>query len=129
MDIPRNRIRIPKHTLRCLGRPGFVRLLINPETRTLAIEVCDQFEPRKHRVPDRVLNTKQCFEICSTRLCDQLCMSTQWEKKNTYKIFAKAQAGEQLLMFNFDEAYQSVAGMLVAYPDGKGYDDKGYTDP
>ena len=124
MDLVRSRIRIPKHTLRALGNPGFVRLLINPETRTLAVEVCDHTEPRKHRVPDHVMKTKQCFEIRSLSLCDQLCMHTNWDNKRAYKLFATAQAGEQLLLYHFDEAYLSAGGMLVSESPGKGASDE-----
>lgn len=119
VDLVRSRIRIPKHTLRALGNPGFVRLLINPENRTLAVEVCDHTEPRKHRIPDHVMKSKQCFEIRSLSLCDQLCMHTHWDNKRAYKLFAKAQAGDQLLLYRFDEAYQSIGGMIVMDSDGK----------
>lgn len=112
-DMPRRRIRIPKHTLRSLGNPEFVRLLINPETRSLAIEVCDQTEPRKHRVPAHVKNSKICYEIYSASLFDQLREHTGWDGQHAYKLFAKAQAGERLLVFQYDEAYRSVAGMLI----------------
>lgn len=88
-------------------------MLINPEARTLAVEVCDQAEPRKHRIPDHIMNSKQCFEICSSSLCDQLRMHTRWEENSAYKLFATAHAGEQLLLYHFDEAYLSVGGMLI----------------
>ena len=128
VDMAHCRIRIPKHTLRCLGNPGFIRLLINPETRTLAVEVCDQSEPRRHRVPKYVMNSKQSFEIYSASLCDQLRMHTSWGEHNAYKLFAAAQAGEQLLIYNYDEACLSVGGMLVSDSAKKGTVNEYQTD-
>ena len=120
VDIAHCRIRIPKHTLRSLGNPGYIRLLINPDSRTLAVEVCDPNEPRKHRVPNYVMNSKQCFEIYSASLCDQLRIHTSWREHSAYKLFATAQAGEQLILFRFDEACLSVGGMLVLDSARKG---------
>lgn len=113
VDLSRRRIRIPKITLRSLNKPEFIRLLINPETRTLAIEACDQTEPRKHRISPQTMMSRNSFEICSSSLCDQLQIHANWKKGTPYKMFATAQAGNQLLLFKFDDAIPSVAGVLI----------------
>lgn len=109
----RHRIRVSKHTLRHLGSPKFVRLLINPETRTMGLEVCGQDDARRHRVPDYVMKSKQCYEINSVPFCEQLQQHTDWKKGNSYKLFAIAQAGDQLLMFKLDDAILSTGGVLI----------------
>ena len=97
LDFPRNRIRINKSVLKSLNNPTYVRLLINPDTRSIAIEACDDTEPRKHRIPSYVKNSKQCFEIRSMSFFEQLAIHTQWDTHLRYKVCAMAQAGEQLL--------------------------------
>ena len=119
VDLSRNRIRIPKITLRSLNKPEFIRLLINPETRSLAIETCDQSEPRKHRITAHAMASRNSYEICSTSLCDQLRVHANWVEGGRYKMFASAQAGNQLLLFKFDDAIPSIAGILMPDFDGK----------
>lgn len=113
LDFPRNRIRINKSVLKSLNNPTYVRLLINPDTRSIAIEACDDTEPRKHRIPSYVKNSKQCFEIRSMSFFEQLAIHTQWDTHLRYKVCAMAQAGEQLLLFRFDDAFLSAQGRPV----------------
>ena len=113
LDFPRTRIRINKRVLKSLNNPDYIRLLINPETRTIAIEACDDTEPLRHRIPFYVKNSKQCFEIRSLSFFEQLARYTQWDFKSRYKVCASAQAGEQLLLFRFDDAFLSAAGYPV----------------
>ena len=112
-DFTRNRIRITRQTLRSLGQPDFIRLLINPENRTLAIEVCDHNEPRGHRVPDYIINSSNCYEITSKPLLEKLLYHTKWDPRGKYKMFATALADKQLILFNFDEAYRTAGGLLI----------------
>lgn len=113
LDFPRQRIRINKRVLKNLNDPHYVRLLINPDSRTIAIEACDDTEPLRHRIPIYVRNSKQCFEIRSLSFFEQLARHTQWDTKKRYKVCASAQAGEQLLLFRFDDAFLSAAGYPV----------------
>ena len=113
LDFPRNRIRINKSALKSLNNPTYIRLLINPDTRSIAIEACDDTEPRKHRIPSYVKNSKQCFEIRSMSFFEQLAIHTQWDTHLRYKVCAMAQAGEQLLLFRFDDAFLSAQGRPV----------------
>ena len=110
LDFPHRRIRINKRVLKSLNNPDYVRLLINPSTRTIAIESCDDSEPRKHRIPTYVKNSKQCFEIKSMSFFEQLASHTEWDTQSAYKVCASAQAGDQLLLFRFDDAFLSVQG-------------------
>ena len=120
VDMTRNRIRVPKHTLRSLGTPDFVRLLINPEARTMVLEVCGPDDSRRHRIPSYVMNSKQCYEINSIPFCEQLQEHTKWKNGSAYKLFASAQAGEQLLIFKLDEARLSASGVLIMEAGEKG---------
>jgi len=113
LDFPHQRIRINKRVIRSLENPDYVRLLINPESKTIGIESCDDKEPLRHRVPAHVKTTKKCFEICSLSFLEQLAKHTHWDTHHAYKVCASAQAGTQLLLFRFDDAFRSVAGYPV----------------
>lgn len=86
----------------------------------MCLEVCDQNDARRHRVPDYVMTSKQCYEINSVPFCEQLQQHTDWRKGSTYKLFASAQAGEQLLVFELDGAILSATGLIIMSA-GKNY--------
>lgn len=44
---------------------------------------------------------------------EQLAIHTQWDTHLRYKVCAMAQAGEQLLLFRFDDAFLSAQGRPV----------------
>jgi len=85
----------------------------------MGLEVCGQDDSRRHRVPEHVMKSKQCYEICSVPFCEQLQQHTDWKNGNGYKLFASAQAGEQLLVFKLDDAIRSAGGILVIDADRK----------
>lgn len=119
LDFKRSRIRINKKALYSLNNPDFIRLLINPETRTIAIESCDDKEPLRHRIPVYVKNSKQCFEIKSLSFFEQLAEHTKWDTSHSYKVCASALAGRQLLLFRFEDAFVSVGGKPVIRDEEK----------
>ena len=68
----RRRIRIPKPALRLIGSPHYVRLLIDPEERYIAVIPGKEGESMSHRVPDKIYHSHCSYEICSMTLMEQL---------------------------------------------------------
>lgn len=101
-----NRIRITKETLLCLGDPRFVQLLINPETRMLAIRCVDKMESgdQTHRV--KYQNSHDCyFEMYSKPLVEKFGdVFEQFDKGSTYRFYGEAYPTQQLACFHLSDA-------------------------
>ncbi len=65
IDYPRNRIRIHKKTLRIMGTPEYVLLIVNPEQKTLCIVCSDASIQGSHKIH---INNSHCIELCSKSL-------------------------------------------------------------
>ena len=55
LAFPDNRIRINMSSLRALQYPHYVRLLINPVQKTIALQISDRDDPRCHRIMKKIL--------------------------------------------------------------------------
>jgi len=105
IDLKRDRIRIYKRTLRSLGDPEYILLLVNPEERTLAILRSDRTDLRAHRLPRARFNDKQCIEIASKpllRCLHNLC--SEWHDDRLYRIYGEIIPSEGIVQFNLAES-------------------------
>ena len=50
IDLKKNRIRIHKSTLRLLGSPPFIKLLLSPKHRAIAVLKCEKQVPRGQEI-------------------------------------------------------------------------------
>ena len=85
IDTKQNRIRIHKATLRALGSPHYLSLVINPEEHTLGITAGSAEDRTAHRISTSVLHSKECCELHSTSLIRallQLC--PEWHDYGKY---------------------------------------------
>lgn len=67
IDLKKNRIRVHKAMLHKLGDPKFIQLLVNPESRAVAIRCVDvplSGEPT-HKVTEQKLRSDNSYEIYS----------------------------------------------------------------
>ena len=51
IDMKKYRLRIHKQTLKALGYPNFVQLLISPKSRVIVILKCEKETPGKQEIP------------------------------------------------------------------------------
>ena len=67
IDMKKFRIRIHRPTLRAIGNPKLIQLLVNPEKRAVAIRAVGQEVPddQVHRIVQRRLQTENSYEIYS----------------------------------------------------------------
>ena len=74
LDMKRNRIRIHKPAIHMLGDPTLIQLLFDPEDMEVAI-VCPESEVpggQEVRINPRGLNSRNCFEFCSSMFLKKL---------------------------------------------------------
>ncbi len=108
IDIRKGRIRIYKTTLRLLGRPNYIRLLVNPSTAFLVIEPLSSPKGDYHRIDWRMLDGRNSCELYSNYLIQCLVKAcTNWESDENmenYRISGKYYKNNNVAAFNFKEA-------------------------
>ena len=104
VDFRQNRVRVHKCTLHMLGDPDYIRLLINPENRLIAIQITDGDDPCGHHVRHHTMASKNCFEIHSLQLLENLHKCTAWDVDSTYSLVAHSCIDNSMMVFKIDEA-------------------------
>ncbi len=106
VDLKKYRIRIHKNTLRSIGTPNYVLLLVNPEERTLAILRSDRSDPRAHHITiDSSANKKPSFELYSRSLVKSLRdICSSWQDSQSYRLYGEIIPNEGMARFYMSEA-------------------------
>lgn len=105
LDIRQGRIRIYKRTLRLLDRPKYIRLLVNPEVSTLAIQPVSKPKGCYHRIDWRVLDGCNCCELHSLYLVEKLRdVCADWKSNDSYRIRGTFYPKDNIISFNFKDA-------------------------
>lgn len=104
IDLKKHRIRIHKQTLHILGDPEYIQLLVNPDTRLIAIRRSIRTDYLAHRVRHNCTSDRLCFELCSRDLIRTLQkVDTSLENNKSYRIYGKYSAKECLAHFAMDD--------------------------
>ena len=121
IDIRNRRIRIPLSTLALLHNPQCILLLVNPESRTIAVMPSADVK-RSHRIHWEQL--KKAYELTSInfiRSILQVC--PEWLDKFTYKITGDYILSENIVEFCLDAAKPIInarsENALQNHPDDK----------
>lgn len=106
VDLKKYRIRIHKNTLRSIGTPNYVLLLVNPEERTLAILRSDLSDPRAHPINMAIFeNNKASFELYSRSLVKSLReVCSNWQDSQSYRLYGEIIPHEGMARFYMSEA-------------------------
>lgn len=87
LDHKKNRIRIHKQTLHLLGDPQYVILMVNPQTRMLAVCKSRKEDHLAQRIDWVKLSNCNCCEIYSLGLLQALqSISPQMSPRKSYRI-------------------------------------------
>lgn len=97
-----NRMLIHRKTIRALGHPQRVRLLINPSTRHLCVQGCDEKEPCSFAVPQDLSTWQESFYIHSKFLLGQICAMMGWNPALSYRVFGKINTHTNVLDFDLN---------------------------
>ncbi len=105
IDFKKSRFRIHKNTLRMLGNPDYIQLLVNPYEHILAIrcsirEDCLSHEVRLERFP-----SKNSYELYSCSLAANLLSSNQHlQKGNSYRFYGTLNSSHGIALFCLNDA-------------------------
>ena len=102
VDLKKHRIRIHKNTLRSIGNPDYVLLLVNPEDRTLAILRSNRFDPRAHHI---IMTNRTAIELYSRSLTKSLRdICSTWQDNQSYRMYGKTILVEGVAQFHMDDS-------------------------
>ncbi len=104
VDLKKSRIRIHKNTLRAIGNPGYVLLMVNPENRTLAVLGSDSTDPRAHKITLTAVNQKS-IELYSRSLVRNLrVLCSEWQNNQSYRLYGEIISNEGVAQFHMDKS-------------------------
>lgn len=105
VDLKKYLIRIHRDTLRLIGNPEYVLLLVNPNEKILAVLPSDRSDTKAHHISKSSLQNKKSFEIYSTTLMQSLQnISIGWEENKAYRIYGKKVPNQHVIKFPMSEA-------------------------
>ena len=107
IDLKKHRIRIHRNTMRILGEPKYVLIMVNPEERTIALSRSAASEKRAHKIPPPRKDGRQEYEFYSTSLVQSLSrLNKYWHESGKYRMNAEYIATEGIVVFRMDQAEQ-----------------------
>ncbi|NLX18716.1 MAG: hypothetical protein GXY53_05460, partial [Desulfobulbus sp.] len=101
-----NRMLIHRKTIRVLGQPERVRLLINPDTRHFCVQGCDKTEPCSFVVPREMSPVYDPFYIHSKFLLGQLYTLMGWNPEVSYRVFGRINSSPPIMDFDLNRYVQ-----------------------
>ncbi len=97
VDQRKKRIRIHKTTLKLLGNPKYIQLLINPEQLSLVIRSCERKAPLALKINPKV---GECCELYSTNLVKLFYgICSKWDNVSQYRLYGKLVPDKALVCF------------------------------
>lgn len=113
IDIKGRRIRIHKNTLYLLGKPNYILLMVNPDTKTIAITPSTRVETA-HRVRWEYFGNRQSCELYSSSLVHSLHeLCPEWLSTGKYRLNGEYIPAEKIVRFHMNgasEINERVAG-------------------
>ena len=95
------RIRVSRGIIRSLGKPPYVRLLINPDKMVMCIQPCDDNrEYGTFKVPKNIFLESTKFRINSAYFVAMLFERMGWDEQTSYYVTGKYVAENNVVLLN-----------------------------
>ena len=100
IDLKKDRIRIHRTTLHLIGDPSYINLLVNPNSKTLAIRKACKNDPLALRIRKNQLTDGNCVEFGCRELIYKLRnVDDIWNDNCSYRIYGECNSKESLAQF------------------------------
>ena len=99
-----NTIRIFKSTIRAMGMPKFIRLLIHETEGMMIIEPYDRIAFSSFRVPLPFNDAKEGLDIHSKRFIRIIAEFMRWDMEQTYRVTGKLYEKQGIVKFDLEQA-------------------------
>ena len=104
IDMKWNRIRIHKRTIRAIGSPGKVLLLVNPAERAIILTGTTKDDPAGHAPSQASVRNGKSFELHSKPLITQLgTLFPAFSSDRVYRFIGKIADSEKIVRFSADD--------------------------
>lgn len=101
IDQRKKRIRIHKLTLKLLGNPKYIQLLINPEQLSLAIRSCDKKAPLSLKISSKKGDSCELYSTNLVRLFYGIC--SKWDNLSQYRLYGTLVSSKNLVYFKMKD--------------------------
>lgn len=99
-----NTIRIFKSTIRAMGQPKFIRLLVNQEGTKLIVQRYYKKTFNSFRIPENFADRDSRVEIHSKAFCRLLAGRTKWDREASYRIMGSVYEKQGIAVFDLTRA-------------------------
>lgn len=102
INMKESAIMIHKNTLRALGKPEYIQILINPEEKTIVLCCSSESDYLAHHVKEEIFwDTRKSMKIHSCILLKNLySIYPKWDIKGTYKLTGEYISSLNIVKFN-----------------------------
>ena len=105
IDVSRNVIRINRTTLRSIGNPAYVQLLVNPASRAIAVRAVDRAEDddQTFRIPRKIRDSDLPATITSQAFMNLLTATfPELSPEHSYQLSGIIVPTERITLFSMD---------------------------
>lgn len=92
---------IHRTTLKEIGEPGYVRLLLNRKQKRIAVQSCEEIDNDAYQVP-AYENWNQ-FEIYSLKFLRMIYKMAGWDVRKSYRIYGYPVTDYRLVLFCLED--------------------------
>lgn len=124
LSLKRRRMLIYRSTLKEIGEPGFIRLLVNRRQKRVAVQCCEEIDKDSYRIPP--YDSWDQFEITSLKFINMIYKMGGWNMNKTYRIFGYPVSDYRLVLFCLKDAqeiadaeFESSQTVMALPPKGK----------
>lgn len=105
IDFKKSRFRIHKNTLRMLGNPDYIQILVNPYKNVLAIRCSIREDRLSHEVRLERFPSKNSYELYSYSLAANLLSNNQHlQNGNSYRFYGTLNSSHGIVLFCLNDA-------------------------
>lgn len=105
-------VRVFTNALRALGKPKYVRFLINPDTLKMAMTEHRQKEFTSFRVSRKIFEDSKykSFRIYSKKLCVLIANRMNWEPDRSYWVEGRIYPDQKVVIYDLTSAKEIILG-------------------
>ena len=104
IDIKRARIRIYRTTLHLLGEPRYFRMLVNPGTKSIIMEKCEETSTGAHYFKEPS-SRKHSFELFSPSLVHQITVCAGFDGYASVRLQGRRIRGQNAVFFRMESEH------------------------
>ena len=103
IDFKKNRIRIHRNTLRQIGNPEYIQLLVNPDQKIIGIKASCAEDKLSHKINEYFILTGNSYELYSRELLHLLSkVNLSWGNYDIFRLEGYISQENQIALFSMD---------------------------